>query len=251
MEDTSGTATDPFSDLTSLRIPQEQLQTVFAGKKHPPTPRALPVRTKSIGGPILVDWLVVAAKQGKDALLVGLMVWCARNWPKLGGATESIVLSDEVFDAWGIARPARALSRLESSGLIKIVSRHERHVEVDMLLPESFRGQFILGPIDVSWILRAVRLGVKALLCGLALWYLHGLRRKWKTYDRKAVSNLALDCWGISPDAKRRALLKLANAGLIEVEYRGKRSPLVMILSPYAKDKAKAPASPCSGEAAA
>lgn len=198
-----------------------------------------------------MDWLVAAAKQGKDALLVGLMVWCARNWPKLGRATESVVLSDEVFDAWGIARPARSLSRLESSGLIKIVSRHERHVEVDMLLPESFRGQFILGPVDVSWILQAVRLGVKALLCGLALWYLHGLRRKWKTYDRKAGSNLALDGWGISPDAKRRALLKLANAGLIEVEYRGKRSPRVMILSPYVKDKAKAPTSKRLGEVVA
>jgi DNA-binding transcriptional ArsR family regulator len=120
-----------------------------------------------------------------------------------------------------------------------------------MLLPESFRGQFILGPIDVSWILRAVRLGVKPLLCGLALWYLHGLRRKWKTYDRKAVSNLALDGWGISPDAKRRTLLKLANAGLIEVEYRGKRSPRVMILSPYVKDKAKAPTSKRLGEVVA
>jgi hypothetical protein len=251
MEDSGGTATDPFSDLTSLRIPQEQLQTYFAAKTHPPNPRALPIRTKSIGGPILVDWLVAAAKQGKDALLVGLMVWCARNWPKVGRATKSVVLSDEVFDAWGIARPARALSRLESSGLIKITGRHERHVEVDMLVQEPFRGQFILGPVDVSWIFRAVRLGVKALLCGLALWYLHGRRRKWKAYDRKAVSNLALDGWGISPDAKRRALLKLANAGLIEVQYRHKRSPRVTILSPYAKHKAKPPASPCSREVAA
>ena len=150
MEDIGGTATDPFSDLTSLRIPQEQLQTCFAAKTHPPNPRALPIRTKSLGGPILVDWLVAAAKQGKDALLVGLMVWCARNWSKLPRATESVVLSDAVFDAWGIARPARALFRLESSGLIKIVGRQERHVEVDMLVPEPFRGQFILGPIDVS-----------------------------------------------------------------------------------------------------
>jgi hypothetical protein len=196
MEDTSGIATDPFSDLTSLRIPQEQLQTVFAGKTHHPNPRALPIRTKSIGGPILVDWLVAAAKQGKDALLLGLMVWCARNWPKLSRGSVSVVISNGVFDAWGIARPARALSRLESSGLIKKVGHHERSVEVCMLLPQPFRSQFILGPIDVSWTLRAVRLGVKALLCGLALWYLHGLRRKWKAYDRKAVSNLALDGWG-------------------------------------------------------
>jgi hypothetical protein len=151
VEDTSGTATDPFSDLTNLRIPQEQLQTYFAAKTHPPNPLVLPVRSKSIGGPILVGWLVAAAKQGKDALLVGLMVWCARNWPKLGRASESVLLSDELFNAWGIARPARALSRLESSGLIKIVGRHERHVEVDLLVPGSFCGQFILGPVDVSW----------------------------------------------------------------------------------------------------
>src|SRR5262249_47246742 len=152
-----------------------------------------------------------------------------------------------------VARPARALPRLESVGLIKIVGRQDEHdVEVEVLAPEPpFRGPFLLGPVDILWILRAVRLGVKALLCGLALWYLHGLRRKWKTYDRKAVSNLALDGWGISPDAKRRALLKLANAGLIEVEYRGKRSPRVMILSPYAKHKAETPAGPCSGEIAA
>jgi hypothetical protein len=166
VEDTGGTGTDPFSDLTNLRIPQERLQTYFAAKTHPYNPRALPIRSKSIGGPILVDWLVAAAQQGKDALLVGLMVWCARNWPKVGRVAESVVLSDEVFDAWSIARPTRALSRLESSGLIKIVGRRERRVEVDMLVPESFRGRFILGPIDVSWILRAVRLGVKALLCG-------------------------------------------------------------------------------------
>jgi DNA-binding transcriptional ArsR family regulator len=71
-----------------------------------------------------------------------------------------------------------------------------------------------------------------------------------KTHDSKAVSNLALKGWGISRDAKRRALIKLANAGLIEVESRQKRSPRVTILSPYAKDKAKAPVGPCSGEVA-
>src|SRR5262249_25298704 len=226
---------DPFSDLANLRIPQQPLQTYFAAKAPP----ALPMRTKSIGEPILVDWIVAAAERGKDALLLGLMVWCARNWPKLRRDSESIVINDKLFDAWGIVRPARALSRLECSGLIKKIDRYERCVEVCMLVPEAFRGQFILGPIDVSWMLRAGRLGVKALLCGLALWYLHGRRRKWKAYDSKAVSNSALDGWGISPDAKRRALLKLAKAGLIEVEYRHKRSPRVTILSPYANKKAK------------
>jgi hypothetical protein len=172
MKNIGSSDNDPFSDLANLQIPQQQVQTYFAAKAPP----ALPVRTKSIGGPILVDWVVAAAERGKDALLVGLMVWCARNWPKLRRESESIVINDKVFDAWGIVRSARALSRLECSGLIKIIDRDERCVEVSMLMPEAFRGQFILGPIDVSWILRAARLGVKALLCGLALWYLRGLR---------------------------------------------------------------------------
>jgi hypothetical protein len=36
--------------------------------------------------------------------------------------------------------------------------------------------------------------------------------------------------WGIEPDAKRRALRKLEKAGLISIERRGKRSPLVSLI---------------------
>src|SRR5262249_31531037 len=105
MKNMGGSDNDPFSDLANLQIPQ-RVQSYLAAKAPP----ALPIRTKSIGGPILVDWLVAAAKQGKDALLVGLMVWCARNWPKLRGGSETFVINDKVFDAWGIVRSARALS---------------------------------------------------------------------------------------------------------------------------------------------
>jgi hypothetical protein len=67
---------------------------------------------------------------------------------------------------------------------------------------------------------------VKALLVGLLLWNLKGLR-KCETF---AVSNIMAHDWGITPDAKRRALRKLEKAGLISVERRGKRSPLVTLL---------------------
>lgn len=33
-------------------------------------------------------------------------------------------------------------------------------------------GKFIAGPLSVSWVCRASRLGVKTLLVGLALWHL-------------------------------------------------------------------------------
>src|SRR5205823_2010459 len=64
------------------------------------------------------------------------------------------------------------------------------------------RDKFIAGPIDVSWVCQASRLGVKALLVGLALWHLKGLRR---SHDF-IVSNLMMQEWGVQPDAKARAL---------------------------------------------
>ena len=90
----------------------------------------------------------------------------------------------------------------------------------------AIRGKFIAGPIDVSWVVQAKRLGATALLVGLALWHLKKLRQS----DTFTVSNLMLQEWGVQPDAKSRALRALERAGLIRVERRGKRSPLVALI---------------------
>jgi DNA-binding transcriptional ArsR family regulator len=87
-------------------------------------------------------------------------------------------------------------------------------------------GIFIAGPVDVAWVLQAGRLGVKALLVGLLLWHLRGLKRS----DTFKVSNMMAERWGVTPDAKGRALRKLEAAGLIAVERQGKRSPRVTLL---------------------
>ena len=86
--------------------------------------------------------------------------------------------------------------------------------------------KFIAGPIPVSWMCQAKRLGVTALLVGLALWHIRGLRKS----NTFIVSNLMLRDWGIQADAKSRALRKLQRAGLITVERQGKRSPQVTFL---------------------
>jgi DNA-binding transcriptional ArsR family regulator len=87
-------------------------------------------------------------------------------------------------------------------------------------------GKFIAGPVDVSWVCQAGHLGIKALLVGLALWHLKGLRKA----DTFIVSNLMVQDWGIQPDAKSRALRALEKAGLIRIERRGKRSPRVTLV---------------------
>jgi hypothetical protein len=97
--------------------------------------------------------------------------------------------------------------------------RHGRRVS-------PIRGKFIAGPVDVDWVCKASRLGVKALLVGLALWHLRGLRKA----DTFVVSNVMLRDWGVQPDAKRRALHALEEAGLIKLMRRGKRSPQVTLV---------------------
>jgi len=72
----------------------------------------------------------------------------------------------------------------------------------------------------------ASRLGVKAFLVGLVLWYLKGLRRSHSFI----VSNLMMQEWNVQPDAKARALRALERAGLIRVERRGKRNPQVTLV---------------------
>jgi DNA polymerase family A len=88
------------------------------------------------------------------------------------------------------------------------------------------QGKFIAGPIPVAWVVQASRLGVKALLLGLALWHLKKLRQA----DTFTVSNLMLQEWGVQPDAKSRALRSLEKAGLIRVERRGKCSPRIALI---------------------
>jgi DNA-binding transcriptional ArsR family regulator len=92
--------------------------------------------------------------------------------------------------------------------------------------PKPVRGKFIAGPVDVAWICEASRLGVKALLVGLALWHIRGLRKS----NTFIVSNLIVRDWGIEPDAKSRALRALEKAGLVTIARRGKRSPRVTLV---------------------
>ena len=88
------------------------------------------------------------------------------------------------------------------------------------------RGEFVKGPLDTHWFSEARGLGVTALWVGMGLWFLRGLRRS----NNFIVSNLMMQEWGVQPDAKSRALRALEKAGLIRIERRGKRSPIVTLV---------------------
>jgi DNA-binding transcriptional ArsR family regulator len=109
--------------------------------------------------------------------------------------------------------------RLDGGGTVWDGTRRGRRAS-------PIQGKFIAGPVDVCWVCQASHLGVKALLVGLALWHVRGLRQT----NTFIVSNLMMRGWGIKPDAKSRALRALEKAGLIRIERRGKRSPLVTLV---------------------
>jgi hypothetical protein len=89
------------------------------------------------------------------------------------------------------------------------------------------RGHFLKGPIPTHWLIKANRAGGSSLAVGNILWHLCGLRQGEQTI---LLTTVECKKWGVSRESKRRALEALESAGLIAVERRGSKNPLVTIL---------------------
>ena len=85
---------------------------------------------------------------------------------------------------------------------------------------------FTKGPIPDPWMVRASRLSSKAFQVGFLIWRAAGKLSK-HTF---ALSTKCTLEFGIDVDSKGRALRHLEKAGLIKVERRSRRSPIIMIL---------------------
>ena len=93
----------------------------------------------------------------------------------------------------------------------------------------SLRGRFLKGPVPMPWLAHALHVGAgSGLGVGVVLWHLCGLKHNEKTI---LLSNVEVERWGISRQAKWRALGALERAGLITIERRGKRSPMVTLVA--------------------
>lgn len=102
-------------------------------------------------------------------------------------------------------------------------------VNLDMLnvkrkVPRQLR-PFLRGPVPIWWLAVAAELPGKALAVGLALWYRKGIidaetvRPSWKLWKML----------GIGRHAARRGLANLEAAGLVTVERKVGKNPLVTI----------------------
>ena len=87
---------------------------------------------------------------------------------------------------------------------------------------------FVKGPIPLPWLEIAARLPGKSIHAGLALWYVSGLTRSRSV----PLSNIASRRFGLDRNAKYRALQWLEEAGLVAVQRKLGRAPLVTILEP-------------------
>lgn len=96
-------------------------------------------------------------------------------------------------------------------------SRPPRHVGVE---------GFLKGPVPLSWLEAAARLPGKSLHAGIALWYAAGILRSANV----PLSNMSGHRFGCDRNAKYRALAWLEGAGLVKVERKLGRAPVVTIL---------------------
>ena len=91
---------------------------------------------------------------------------------------------------------------------------------------------FIKGPIPLSWLIKANRLGGRTSAVATTLWFYDGInhgqefRLTWRLDD----------VTGISRQARQRALKKLESAGLIQLTIRHGASPIVRIIKDFKDD---------------
>lgn len=95
-------------------------------------------------------------------------------------------------------------------------------------MPPSARisAPFVRGPIPLAWILRAGSLQGKALMVGMALWYRAGCTKS----DVVTPSHALWRKFDVSRQSAYRAIKALDNAGLIQVERRNGKNPIITIL---------------------
>ena len=94
-------------------------------------------------------------------------------------------------------------------------------------LPRHKAGDhFLKGPVPLVWLEAAARLPGKSLHAGVALWYAAGLTRSASV----PLSNISGVRFGLDRNAKYRALSWLEAAGLIRVERKLGRAPVVTLV---------------------
>ena len=87
------------------------------------------------------------------------------------------------------------------------------------------RREHLRGPIPLDWLTSAARLPGKSLHVGIALWFMRGLQKSRVV----SLSNVMSARFGLDRNAKYRGLGWLEGAGLVTVERKLGRAPIITI----------------------
>ena len=96
--------------------------------------------------------------------------------------------------------------------------------------------EYIRGPLPLKWFQRVSNISRTAGVVGLIIWRIAYERKLWghgsqnRTSGHIKVTNQTCKKWGICGNSKNTALRKMEKAGLIRLDTKRGRSPIVQII---------------------
>lgn len=95
------------------------------------------------------------------------------------------------------------------------------------LIPRHRKGErFIRGPIPMEWVKAASNCGQRAEAVTMLLWHTVG----WQKKNAISLTPRILRELNVHPKTAKRVLSRMADVGLVDVEFHRGRSPVVTIL---------------------
>ena len=90
------------------------------------------------------------------------------------------------------------------------------------------KGRFLKGPVPMNWLMTAfTECGGTSAYVGAVLWHLSGMKQNARAFP---VSNVVAGDYGLTAKMKHLAFKKLAGAGLVQLEKRGRKAKTITIV---------------------
>ena len=96
--------------------------------------------------------------------------------------------------------------------------------------------QFIRGPLPLKWFQKASTISRTAAVVGMIIWKIAYQKKLWgydsqrRTSGAMKVTNQTCMKWGVCGNSKNTALRLMEEAGLIRLDLKRGRSPIVQII---------------------
>jgi hypothetical protein len=131
------------------------------------------------------------------------------------------------FSSWkrAMSTPAHPETDWAFETLVRDRTEHDFVAATGRSASSTIAGQFLKGPVPMWWLSRAAALPGRSLAVGLCIWRLIGVMK-----DRVRLATKEVEALGVDRHAKSRAIRSLERAGLITVERKRGRFPIVTVV---------------------